>query len=187
MVSCGETECRGRRVVGTRAGREVITDALDVFLELLRCRMSELQRAESIKYPHETPNTYVDITVLVETRETFKRRLDIFSRDIAHVLCFEHAHEPPITVRVVHEEETVALDDAGLTLDGRGEAVQGIHQVKVDALVWDGEGGGTVVLVVHVVHLAVVGIGIVFEDGMFLVGCAAGTILVGCVGVGVHV
>ena len=125
--------------------------------------------------------------MFVETCETLEGSLDVFGRNIAHVLRFEHAHQPPITVCIVHEEEAVALDDAGLTLDSRGEAVEGIHQVEVDALVWDGERGGTVVVVVQVVHLAVVGVRVVFEDGMLLVGCTAGAILIGCVSVGVHV
>ena len=132
-------------------------------------------------------NTYVNVTVLVETGKTLKGRLYVFSRDIADVLCFEDADQPPVAVCVVHEEETVALDDAGLTLDGRSKAVEGIDQVKVDTLVWNGEGRGAVVVFVHVVHLAVIGIGVVLEDGMFFIRCTTGAVLVGRIGVGMHV
>jgi len=61
--------------------------------------------------------------MLIEPRKTLERRFYIFCWYIADLLCFENAHEPPIAIAIIHQDEAVAFDDAGLAFDGCGEAV----------------------------------------------------------------
>lgn len=99
----------------------------------------------------------------VEPRESLERRLDILCGNIADLLCLEDLDEPPVAVRVVHEHKRVALEDIGLAVDGRGERVQRVDEVEVDALVGDGELAAAVV--VDVVLVSVVG-RVVLEHGV---------------------
>jgi hypothetical protein len=109
---------------------------------------------------------HVDIAVLVETREPLEGRLDILSGDVANLLSLEDAHEPPVAVTVVHEDERVTLDDAGLALDGGGEGMEGIHEVKVDGLIGDRERRGAVV--VDILLLAVVDVRVLLDHRVLL-------------------
>ena len=101
--------------------------------------------------------TYVDVAVLVESGQTFEGRLDILGGNVTNFLGLEDANKPPVAVAVVHQEERIALYDICLAFDCGSEAVEGIDEVEVDGLVWDGEGGGAVV-VVHVVKVPVLAI-----------------------------
>lgn len=77
--------------------------------------------------------------MFVQPRETFKGRLDILCRNISDILGLEDTDEPPIAVAVVHKEQAIALDYAGLTLDCGCEAMQRVDQIKVDRFIWNRE------------------------------------------------
>lgn len=112
-------------------------------------------------------DTHVYVAVLVETSQAFEGRFNVFGRNVSYFLGFQDTHQPPVAVAVVHQKQTVTLDDIGLAFHGRCEAVEGIDQVKVDGFVRDGQRRGTVVIV-HVV-ISILPVRVVFQDRMLFV------------------
>ena len=67
----------------------------------------------------------------IRSCQPFKQRLDIFRRNIPHLLGLEHTNKPPMAVDIVHQKQAVPLHHIRLALDGSREAVEGVHEVKV--------------------------------------------------------
>lgn len=105
--------------------------------------------------------------MFVQPCETFEWGLYILCRNVTDLLCFEYTDKPPIAVAIIHEKQAVTLDDVCLALNGGSKTVKSVDQVKVYGLVWDGEGGGAVV-VVHVV-VSILAVRIILQYRVFFV------------------
>jgi len=84
--------------------------------------------------------------MLVQACQTLERGFNVLRWDVSNLLSFKNAYEPPITIAVVHQDQTVPLDNAGLTLNRCGKAMERIDQIEVNRLVWNREGWRAVVL-----------------------------------------